>query len=146
MVEDRVAPACVHCGGLIKPDVVFFGEGLPPRFGRLVKEDLRSADLLIVMGTSLTVAPVSMIPSMVDPNCRRVLLNREVVGDFNPGGGPGNHGDVYEGGNIDDSILRLCRWLGWEDELREMNVASGVRAAAGGGGDDGDGDGDVLAR
>lgn len=42
-------------GGLVKPDIVFFGENLPPRFHNLLKEDFQSCDLLIVMGTSLAV-------------------------------------------------------------------------------------------
>mmetsp|Transcript_27582 Transcript_27582/g.58920 ORF Transcript_27582/g.58920 Transcript_27582/m.58920 type:complete len:363 (+) Transcript_27582:167-1255(+) len=40
-----------HCGGYVKPDIVFFGEALPSRYHRLVKQDMKKADLLIVMGT-----------------------------------------------------------------------------------------------
>ena len=51
IVEEKEAPTCRHCGGYVKPDIVFFGEALPGRFHRLVKQDMRKADLLIVMGT-----------------------------------------------------------------------------------------------
>ena len=44
-------------GGLVKPDIVFFGEQLPPRFFRQLQTDLPRCDLLIVMGTSLAVQP-----------------------------------------------------------------------------------------
>ncbi|MER6437119.1 NAD-dependent protein deacetylase [Streptomyces sp. NPDC001185] len=50
----RVVP-CADCGGVLKPDVVFFGETVPPprvdRCRRLVRE----ADALLVLGSSLTV-------------------------------------------------------------------------------------------
>lgn len=45
------------CGGLVKPDIVFFGENLPERFWERVPLDFSEADLLIVMGTSLVVNP-----------------------------------------------------------------------------------------
>ena len=51
IVEEKRAPKCQHCKGYVKPDIVFFGEGLPARFHKLVKQDMKQADLLIVMGT-----------------------------------------------------------------------------------------------
>lgn len=42
-------------GGLVKPDIVFFGENLPLRFFKHAKYDFPQCDLLIVMGTSLAV-------------------------------------------------------------------------------------------
>lgn len=47
--------------GLMKPDIVFFGEKLPNAFDKSLKEDREQVDLLIVMGSSLKVAPVSDI-------------------------------------------------------------------------------------
>lgn len=51
IVEEKKAPKCKHCGGYVKPDIVFFGESLPTRFHKFVKKDTKNADLLIVMGT-----------------------------------------------------------------------------------------------
>lgn len=45
----------------MKPDIVFFGEKLPNAFDKSLKEDREQVDLLIVMGSSLKVAPVSDI-------------------------------------------------------------------------------------
>jgi len=42
--------------GLVKPDIVFFGEDLPSRFHTLQRKDFMMCDLLIVMGTSLEVS------------------------------------------------------------------------------------------
>lgn len=51
IVEEKKVPKCKHCGGYVKPDIVFFGESLPTRFHQFVKHDTMNADLLIVMGT-----------------------------------------------------------------------------------------------
>ena len=115
------APICPKCGGLVKPDIVFFGESLPVRFKNLLHKDLSTNDLLIVMGTSLKVAPVSLIPEMLNSRIPRVLFNRELVGDFAPPGTDGNHRDVFYEGDCDDSVRKLCSLLGWEDELLELN-------------------------
>lgn len=48
-------PRCSVCKGVIKPDIVFFGEELPRQFFTYLT-DFPMADLLIVMGTSLEVS------------------------------------------------------------------------------------------
>ena len=113
-------PTCEHCGGFVKPDIVFFGEGLPQTFYALLPRDVRQADLLLVMGTSLMVAPVSMIPDMV--RCPRVLFNRERVGNFDE-----NYGDIICEGDCDDAVLLLARELGWEEELLELNESTRIQ-------------------
>uniref|UniRef100_A0A4W4DM33 Deacetylase sirtuin-type domain-containing protein n=1 Tax=Electrophorus electricus TaxID=8005 RepID=A0A4W4DM33_ELEEL len=52
--EKLFMPNCPHCKGVIKPDIVFFGEELPQHFF-LYLTDFPMTDLLIVMGTSLEV-------------------------------------------------------------------------------------------
>lgn len=48
-------PTCVHCGGVLKPDVVFFGESVPrPRVERSMNR-LACADALLIIGSSLMV-------------------------------------------------------------------------------------------
>lgn len=49
----------------MKPDIVFFGENLPEMFHRAMKQDKDEVDLLIVIGSSLKVRPVALIPSML---------------------------------------------------------------------------------
>lgn len=44
-----------NCTGIVKPNIVFYGEDLPDSFFRLKDRDLQLADCLIVMGTSLEV-------------------------------------------------------------------------------------------
>jgi len=121
IIDKEDIPICPKCGCLVKPDIVFFGESLPVRFKNLLHSDLSNCDLLIVMGTSLKVAPVSLIPEMINSHIPRVLFNRELVGDFVPPDVEGNYRDVFEEGDCDDSVRKLCEYLGWENELLEMN-------------------------
>ena len=69
-------------GGLVKPDIVFFGESLPPRFFALMKEDFPRCDLLIVMGTSLVVQPFASLIDAVGESVPRLLINREPAGVY----------------------------------------------------------------
>lgn len=48
---------------VMKPDIVFFGESLPPEFHATLGKDMKDVDLVLVMGSSLKVHPVSYIPS-----------------------------------------------------------------------------------
>lgn len=57
-------PKC-SCGGIIKPDVVLYGEQLPTSFV-VVMDYINKADLLIVAGTSLTVEPAASLVRMFD--------------------------------------------------------------------------------
>jgi NAD-dependent SIR2 family protein deacetylase len=50
----RVVP-CAICGGILKPDVVFFGENVPPRRVERCRALVREATSLLVLGSSLTV-------------------------------------------------------------------------------------------
>ncbi|MFD4030714.1 NAD-dependent protein deacetylase [Streptomyces sp. NPDC058637] len=50
----RVMP-CTVCGGILKPDVVFFGESVPPQRVEHCRELVRGAASLLVLGSSLTV-------------------------------------------------------------------------------------------
>ena len=54
-VESFVAPRCRICGGLLKPDVVFFGENVPGNRYAAARDALARADALLVAGSSLMV-------------------------------------------------------------------------------------------
>ncbi|KIJ64406.1 hypothetical protein HYDPIDRAFT_90223 [Hydnomerulius pinastri MD-312] len=103
-------PRCERCNGLVKPDIVFFGEALPVQFHTSIRS-LRDADLLIVMGTSLTVHPFASLVGLVPKGCPRVLINLDEVGNFS------RLDDLVLLGKCDDIVRELCRELGWEEEL-----------------------------
>ena len=124
-------------GGLVKPDIVFFGEQLPGRFFSLLRDDFPACDLLIVMGTSLAVYPFAALIAQVSPDTPRLLVNRERVGDGALGGPIGPSGafdfdgaqsmDRFYQGDCDDACEELARRLGWSEELdalRRPTVAS----------------------
>lgn len=53
--ERFATPVCEHCGGLIKPDVVFFGENVPRARVAAAQQALAQADAMLVIGSSLMV-------------------------------------------------------------------------------------------
>lgn len=109
-------PHCLtsECNGLVKPDIVFFGEQLPEEFfsSRYLSA---SADLCIVMGTSLTVQPFAGLPQTCSQGVPRILINKEIVGGL--GSRPD---DVLLLGDCDDGVRRLASALGWLDELEKL--------------------------
>jgi len=61
---DEMPPYCRQCGGLLKPDFVFFGEAIPQGvYARSVRE-AQLSDLFILIGTTGEVVPASMIPPL----------------------------------------------------------------------------------
>ncbi|KAK9476476.1 DHS-like NAD/FAD-binding domain-containing protein [Lipomyces japonicus] len=110
IMEKNEIPRCKKCGGLVKPDIVFFGENLPSRFFKHVSTDLDDADLVIVAGTSLQVHPFAALPSQV--SCPRVLINMERVGDFGR-----RKSDTIYIGSCDEGVKELVDKLGWSKEL-----------------------------
>lgn len=57
-------PICEDCGGVLKPNAVFFGEALPRVPWEESVELARRCDLLLIMGSSLQVSPVSSLPDI----------------------------------------------------------------------------------
>jgi NAD-dependent histone deacetylase SIR2 len=65
--------------GIMKPDITFFGEALPSNFfDRLKDVDKDKVDLVIVMGTSMKVAPVSEIPNFLPRDVPQIYISRDV--------------------------------------------------------------------
>lgn len=111
----------VGCDGNVKPDIVFFGEGLPSRYFDLREIDMDGADLLIVAGTSLKVAPFSHTMHFCNARAPRLLINRERVGtDEFKFDTSRNYRDVELLGDCDEGILLLCELVGWREELESL--------------------------
>jgi len=55
-------PLYCSCGGLIKPDIVFFGEEIPPAANRAAFDLAEACDLMLVIGTSAAVMPANFLP------------------------------------------------------------------------------------
>jgi len=99
--DDPDYPPCI-----MKPDITFFGEKLTDEFDHCLSSDREKVDLLLVMGTSLKVAPVADILSHLPHSVPQILINKTPVRHINP--------DIILLGNADEIILYLCEELGWE--------------------------------
>jgi len=62
IVRRGEVPHCPHCKGLIKPDIVFYGENLDSSTLKRADIAFAQADLALVLGTSLTVYPAAYYP------------------------------------------------------------------------------------
>jgi NAD-dependent deacetylase len=67
---------CGFCGGRLRPNIVLFGEGLPHDDLDEAISEIEKADLIIVIGTSLRVYPVSQLPFMT--KAIKIYINREM--------------------------------------------------------------------
>ncbi|MFH0960064.1 MAG: NAD-dependent deacylase [Pseudomonadota bacterium] len=85
-VEERIIsgkekmPRCLKCGGILKPDAVFFGEAIPSRAMMISQIQTSKCDVLLVIGTSLQVFPAAQIPIAVrtkNPPATVIEINRE---------------------------------------------------------------------
>ncbi|KAK0707479.1 DHS-like NAD/FAD-binding domain-containing protein [Lasiosphaeris hirsuta] len=93
--------------GVMKPDITFFGEALPDEFHkRLQEHDKHLVDLVIVIGTSLKVAPVSEVVPFLPPNIPQIYISRTPVSHINF--------DVDLLGDCDVVVAELCRRAGWD--------------------------------
>lgn len=72
------ARPCGKCGGRTRPDVVLFGESLPPRVMNEAMEEASRCDLLLVLGTSAVVYPAAVIPRLaLEGGAKLVVVDPE---------------------------------------------------------------------
>ena len=75
-VEQGELPRCPVCSGLMKPDVILYGEQLPQKAWYDAQRECRRCDLLLVAGSSLEVLPVAGLPMQaIDRGSHLVILN-----------------------------------------------------------------------
>ncbi len=73
---DVTKPKCGICHkGYIKPDVVLFGDHVNERFYRLREMDMKACDLLVVLGSRLSVAPFCELAKMPPTETHRLYIN-----------------------------------------------------------------------
>jgi NAD+-dependent protein deacetylase SIR2 len=113
-IKAKIVPTCDTCEGLVKPDIVFFGESLPKKFFE-ARNAPAEADLVIVMGTSLTVMPFASLPELIPQHIPRLLINKERAGGM--GSRPD---DVLLLGDCDEQVRKFAEACGWLEELEEL--------------------------
>lgn len=74
---DSLPPRC-SCGGVLKPDVVFFGEPIPWKALVLAQEESKNCQVMMVIGTSALVAPACDMPLVAKSAGARIIeINME---------------------------------------------------------------------
>jgi len=71
--EKKQMPPLCQCGGILKPDITLFGESLPQDF-IFAQHEASQADLMIIIGSSLTVSPANYLPNL---SSNLVIINKE---------------------------------------------------------------------
>lgn len=111
---------CKICkSGIVKPDIVFFGEKLPKEFNQKFKAILK-ADLVFIMGTSLKVAPFSTLLTMLPVSTPLVVLNYT---------NPTNSTTVerenflFLAGDIEANVQQLMTDIGWNTGNKKKPAA-----------------------
>jgi NAD-dependent deacetylase len=71
------APECDHCGGLLKPATVSFGQSMPEREMELAVESCHDCDVFLAVGSSLVVYPAAALPELAKRNdAVLIIINR----------------------------------------------------------------------
>ena len=77
ILNPQGVPKCPDCGGVVKPSVVLYGEGLDPYVTTGACREIARCDLLLIAGTSLTVEPAASMLSYFRGGSRKmVVINR----------------------------------------------------------------------
>lgn len=71
---DGSVPKCVACGGVLKPNVILFGEQLPYQALQGAKNESKQCDLMMIIGSSLEVAPASDLPMLAQRHGAKVII------------------------------------------------------------------------
>ena len=117
------------CGGPVKPDIVFFGESLPANFVNAAMGVQKDTDLLIVIGTSLAVAPFNQIVNVVGADVPKVLINLEntFASGYDFDDAEKHPERILLKGKSQETIQALADDLGWIEELHKRKKEADER-------------------
>jgi len=74
MLQTKLPPECDKCGGVLRPDVVLFGEYLPEDVVQAAQREAAACDLMLVVGSSLVVYPANNIPYQAKYNGAKLVI------------------------------------------------------------------------
>ncbi|TFG27392.1 NAD-dependent deacylase [Candidatus Thorarchaeota archaeon] len=78
VAEGEIPPKCERCGGVLKSEAILFGEPLPEEPMHKAVTLCRKTDLMLVIGTSLSVYPAAFLPQLAkNSGAKVVLINLE---------------------------------------------------------------------
>lgn len=70
---NKLPPKCSACGGLLKPDFIFFGEGIPQDAYKNSFAEAKKADVFILIGVTGLVQPAASIPTLAKQNGATII-------------------------------------------------------------------------
>ncbi len=73
-IQNENIPKCIKCGGILKPDVIFFGEKIAPNLINQMISIAGQSDYCLVFGSSLIVHPVAKIPECTLNNDGKLII------------------------------------------------------------------------
>jgi len=79
---DVLPPKCVKCDGLIKPDFIFFGEGIPPKAYENSVDAAEKAEVVIIIGSTGEVMPAAQMPYLAKQNGATIIEVNPSVSNF----------------------------------------------------------------
>ncbi len=89
LADDQLPPRCSNCQGVLKSDVVYFGEPIPADVANQSDEEARRCDAMLICGTSAVVYPFANLPrivkqaaTVIEVNAEPTPLTQEHVSDF----------------------------------------------------------------
>ncbi len=115
--ETGQAPRCA-CGGVLKPNVVLFGDPLPPDVLREAQRAVRRCDVMLVAGSSLEVVPAGDWPGEVVARGGKLIIVNMTPTPFDPRADVVIHGDVSQ---VLPEIAHAAgvKVLGWRERVRQ---------------------------
>jgi len=116
-IKSGIPKYCNECKAPCKPDIVFFDEALPDRFFDSIEEIKTNCDLLIIMGTSLSVTPFSSLPLLPPKNVPRLILNIQVPELFKV---KTKLLHLHLKDDCDTSVEKLVKMLKWDKDFEVL--------------------------
>ncbi|XP_030381996.1 NAD-dependent protein deacetylase Sirt2-like [Scaptodrosophila lebanonensis] len=119
-------PRCEYCRNIVRPDIVYSDQPLPPVFRTCPEVDFAECDLLIIMGANYNVEPYTTLLKCVSPRCLRLIIDTDPAKKEFTGESPVHYGqasntrDVVYQGECDDGITELTKAIGWDKQLRDL--------------------------
>jgi len=98
-------PRCA-CGGLLKPDFIFFGEGIPEKTLQRSYQEASRADVFLVIGSSGEVMPACQIPPLAQARGAKIIEINPSESNFTPSS------DVFLQGKATEMVTGLIKELG----------------------------------
>lgn len=98
-----------QCGGLVRPNILFYEEKMPKKFDKNV-EKLLDSDLVFIMGTSLKVSPFDRLVQYIKEDTLIVVVNKDKI-ELK------NKNTLFFQGDIHLIITQLADELGWKGSI-----------------------------